>query len=148
MGSERWPWQVFPQSTDSKLAAEECDMVLTEEWKDESCKGAETLTTFTPRLSLSGTSLEAFSGPYGGSRWRRTNSRVRQLALSQRVGQGEQNTAKPLVAASLSLCNHPHQQTPPLQPAGPAAAPATRPRRKAMNSKTCRSSSRWSDLLI
>lgn len=56
--------------------------------------------------------------------------------------------AEPLVAASLSPSNQPHQQTPPLQPAGPAAAPAARPRREAMNSKTCRSSCRWSDLLI
>lgn len=67
--------------------------------------------------------------------------------FSQQEGQGEQNRT-PLVTASLSLFNHPHQRTPPLQPAGPADAPATRPRRKAMNSKTCSLSSRWSDFLI
>lgn len=85
---------------------------------------------FTPRHFPSSTSVEAYSRPYDGSERGRTNSRVRQRVLSQQGGQGEQKVAKPLVAASLSLCNHPHQQTPPLQPAGPAAAPATRPRRE------------------
>lgn len=121
-------------------------MVLTEKGKDESCRGLETSTTFTPKRSLSSTLFQAYSQPYAGLRMR--TDRVWQLALPQQDGQGEQNITKPLVVASLSLCNHPHQQTPPLQPAGPAAAPATRPRRKAMNSKTRRLSSRWSDLLI
>ncbi|KAL7405917.1 hypothetical protein ABVT39_010060 [Epinephelus coioides] len=94
-------------------------MVLTEEWKDESRRGLETLTIFTTKHFPSSTSIGAYSGPYDGSERGRTNSRVRQRALSQRGGRGEQKVAKPLVVASLSLCNHPHQQTPPLQPAGP-----------------------------
>jgi len=101
--------------------------------KNEKMKVAEEMKP--PPLSHPSTSRAALqrkrtAGPRDGLKRGRTNRRVRQRALSQWGGQGEQKVAEPPVAASLSLCKHRRQQTPPPQPAGPPAALATRPRRK------------------